>query len=61
MYIPEGSNDEGIHISRARGGAAPDFARSLPMNMPKFPNGRPSLRDLDDEYVSICFTVLIQP
>ncbi|KAG6453784.1 hypothetical protein O3G_MSEX008330 [Manduca sexta] len=45
----QGSNDEGIHISRPRGGGAPDIARSLPMNMPKFPNDRPSLRDLDDD------------
>lgn len=50
----EGSNDEGIHIARPRGGGGMDvIARSLPMNMPKFPNDRPSLRDLDDD-VRIC-------
>ncbi|KAJ8726925.1 hypothetical protein PYW08_015322 [Mythimna loreyi] len=46
----QGSNDEGIHISRPRGGGGADVvARSLPMNMPKFPNERPTQRDLDDD------------
>lgn len=44
----QGSHDEGIHISRPRGGAAvADIARSLPINMP-FPNERNCHRDLDD-------------
>lgn len=46
----QGSNDEGIHISRPRGGGGVDMiARSLPMNMPRFPVDRPSHRDLDDD------------
>ncbi|KAH9646036.1 hypothetical protein HF086_017565 [Spodoptera exigua] len=46
----QGSNDEGIHISRPRGGGGVDMiARSLPMNVPKFPNDRPAHRDLDDD------------
>ncbi|XP_026747036.1 uncharacterized protein LOC113508290 isoform X2 [Trichoplusia ni] len=45
----QGSNDEGIHISRPRGGGMEVIARSLPMNMPKFPNERPATRDLDDD------------
>ncbi|XP_041972685.1 uncharacterized protein LOC121728582 [Aricia agestis] len=46
----DGSNDEGIHIERARGGggARGDVAHSLPISMPTFPNQRPSVRDYDD-------------
>lgn len=46
---PEGSNDEGIHISRPRGGGVEVIARSLPMNMPKFPNERSTHREYDDD------------
>ncbi|XP_075972803.1 proline-rich Akt substrate 40 kDa isoform X2 [Anticarsia gemmatalis] len=45
----QGSNDEGIHISRPRGGGVEVIARSLPMNMPKFPNERPTQREYDDD------------
>ncbi|XP_072941567.1 uncharacterized protein PRAS40 [Epargyreus clarus] len=44
---PEGSNDEGIHISRPRGMAA-DIARSLPIKMPQFLTERPTSREIDD-------------
>lgn len=43
------SNDEGIHISRPRGGGVEVIARSLPMNMPKFPNERPVQREFDED------------
>ena len=46
--ITEGSNDEGIHISRSRGLPIGDIARSLPVNMPKFPMERPAVREIDD-------------
>ncbi|KAL0839478.1 hypothetical protein ABMA28_016187 [Loxostege sticticalis] len=45
----DGSNDEGIHIARPRGGAGADIARSLPVDMPNFPHERPTHHDLDDE------------
>ncbi|CAB3224985.1 unnamed protein product [Arctia plantaginis] len=45
----EGSNDEGIHITRPRGGGVEAIARSLPMNMPKFPNERSTHREYDDD------------
>ncbi|CAH2091867.1 unnamed protein product [Euphydryas editha] len=41
------SKDEGRHIVRSRA-AAGDIARSLPINMPKFPMERPSVREVDD-------------
>ncbi|CAH2979513.1 unnamed protein product [Chilo suppressalis] len=44
----QGSNDEGIQISRPRRGVAADIARSLPINMP-FPNERPIPKELDDD------------
>ncbi|XP_026491576.2 uncharacterized protein LOC113397449 [Vanessa tameamea] len=44
----QGSNDEGIHIVRSRGIPDADIARSLPINMPKFPTERQSVRDVDD-------------
>ncbi|XP_028156312.1 uncharacterized protein LOC114349917 [Ostrinia furnacalis] len=44
----EGSNDEGIHISRPRGGGA-DIARSLPVNMPNFPFQREIHDEHDDD------------
>ncbi|CAK1551715.1 unnamed protein product [Leptosia nina] len=45
---PEGS-DEGIHITRPRGGAAAiDMARSLPVNMPNVPGERNTQLDIDD-------------
>ncbi|KAL4703397.1 hypothetical protein ACJJTC_011186 [Scirpophaga incertulas] len=44
----EGSNDEGIQISRPRGGAVADIARSLPISMP-FANERPTHKELDDD------------
>ncbi|CAH4033513.1 unnamed protein product [Pieris brassicae] len=44
---PEDSNDEGIHISRGRAGAGADVARSLPVNVPNFPERHTQL-DLDD-------------
>ncbi|KAJ0179267.1 hypothetical protein K1T71_004979 [Dendrolimus kikuchii] len=44
----QGSNDEGIQMARPRGGGA-EIARSLPMAMPNFPNGRPSDRYFDDD------------
>lgn len=49
VLFTEGSNDEGIHISRPRGGSATDIARSLPINMPNFPNDRHMHKDLDDD------------
>lgn len=55
--LAEGSNDEGIQISRPRGGASADIARSLPVNMPHLPNERPTHLDMDD-YVSLLFTAL---
>lgn len=36
----EESAGEGVQITRPRGGGVPEIARSLPMNMPKFPNDR---------------------
>ncbi|KAG7305412.1 hypothetical protein JYU34_009481 [Plutella xylostella] len=43
-----GSDDEGIHIARARAPSAADVARSLPINMP-FPLERADHRDRDDD------------
>lgn len=51
--IVEGSNDEGIHISRPRGGrndnTAADFARSLPIDMPIFNEQRFPHKELDND------------
>ncbi|KAI8440120.1 hypothetical protein MSG28_001527 [Choristoneura fumiferana] len=42
------SHDEGIAITRGRGGAV-DLARSLPINVPIFPGDRTLPRDIDED------------
>ncbi|XP_068627780.1 uncharacterized protein PRAS40 [Battus philenor] len=44
----QGSNDEGIHISRPRGIVPANIARSLPINVPNFPMERTPVNEIDD-------------
>ncbi|CAK1578256.1 unnamed protein product [Parnassius mnemosyne] len=44
----QGSNDEGIHISRPRGIVAANIAQSLPINVPNFPIERTPIKEIDN-------------
>ncbi|XP_053600489.1 uncharacterized protein LOC128669598 [Plodia interpunctella] len=49
----DGSNDEGIQLSRPRGShTMPDIAHSLPISVPNFDKERSTRRELDDDEVS---------
>ncbi|KPI91227.1 hypothetical protein RR46_14731 [Papilio xuthus] len=44
----QGSNDEGIHITRPRGMAPANIARSLPITVPNFTMDRTPVNEIDD-------------